>query len=58
MPSLNTTGGRYNGCVYHIYNRSKPWKARVKKDWVEYFLGYYQTKAEAVQVEELFRATI
>lgn len=36
--------------------RSKPWKARVKEDWVEQFLGYYATKEEAEQVEREFRA--
>ena len=35
--------------------RSKPWKARVKIDWVEQFLGYYPTKEEAEQVEREFK---
>lgn len=35
--------------------RSKPWKARVKMDWVEQFLGYYPTKEEAEQVEREFK---
>ena len=37
--------------------RSKPWKARVKVDWVEYYLGHYATKEEAEQVEAEFRAS-
>lgn len=34
------------------------WRARVKKDWVEYYLGSYPTKEEAERVERTFRAGI
>lgn len=37
------------------YIRKKPWRARVKVDWVEYFLGFYQTKEEAEMVEREFK---
>lgn len=35
--------------------RNKPWKARVKVDWVEYYLGHYSTREEAEQVEAEFK---
>lgn len=41
-----------------IHRYSKPWKARVKIDWVEYFLGYFETKEEAEQVERRFKDKI
>ncbi len=31
------------------------WRARVKKDWRENFLGIYNTKAEAEAAEKRFR---
>jgi hypothetical protein len=36
--------------------QKRPWRARVKVDWVEYFLGYYETKEEAEQAERDFKA--
>lgn len=32
------------------------WRARVKDDWVENFLGIFATKEEAERVEANFRA--
>ena len=35
--------------------QKKTWRARVKIDYMEYFLGYYETKEEAQQVEADFK---
>jgi hypothetical protein len=35
--------------------QKKPWRARVKDDYIEIFLGYYETKEEAEQVERDFK---
>lgn len=35
--------------------RLKPWRARVKHEGVEYFLGYFYTKEQAEQAEEQCR---
>lgn len=35
---------------------SGKWRARVKQDWTEYFLGEYTTREEAERVEGEFRA--
>lgn len=48
MPSHNLMSNQWM--------RNKPWKARVKVDWVEQFLGYFETRAEAERVEREFRA--
>ena len=48
MASFNRMSNRWQ--------RNKPWKARVKVDWVEQFLGYFETREEAEQVEEEYRA--
>lgn len=34
---------------------SRPWRARVKENRIEYFLGYYTTKEEALAVELEFK---
>lgn len=36
--------------------RSRPWRARVKVDGVEEWLGNYPTREEAAAVEAAFRA--
>lgn len=33
----------------------KVWTARVKKDYVEYYLGRFETSREAEVVEDMFR---
>ena len=35
--------------------KRKIWRARVKLNWTEYFLGVYETKEEAEEVEQAFR---
>lgn len=37
------------------YRRTKPWKARVKIDGIEYYLGYFHTREEAENREDEFR---
>lgn len=41
--------------IHPLYPRRKRWRARVKIDWVEYFLGYFDTQQQAEEVEEEFR---
>ena len=36
--------------------RRKPWFARSVVDWQHYTLGYFETREEAVEVEQAFRA--
>lgn len=37
------------------YRRTKPWKARVKLECTEYYLGYFHTREEAEDREDEFR---
>lgn len=37
------------------HKNSKGWRARVKMNWVEYYLGTFPTKEEAVAVEQKFK---
>lgn len=48
---------RMQWCDYNgkKYPRSKPWKARVKINWIEYFLGYFATREEAEMREREFK---
>lgn len=41
-----------------IYQHSKPWKAAVKVQYKERFLGYFETKEEAEAQERAFRLTV
>ncbi len=38
-----------------VKKRTKPWRARVKMDYVSYALGYFETKEEAEKQEQKFR---
>lgn len=38
-----------------VWERKKQWRARVKENEREYFLGYFATKGEAEEAEEAFR---
>lgn len=52
MASYLGTAKNANG---KISERRKPWRARVRENWTENFLGYYATKEEAERVEEEFK---
>lgn len=54
MASLMSAKPRKDGTPSQ---QKKRWRARVKVDNVEEFLGYYDTKEEAEQVEDAFRRT-
>lgn len=41
--------------THELYKRRRPYKARVKIDGVEYFLGYFATKEEGDAREDAFR---
>jgi hypothetical protein len=34
----------------------KPWHARIRRDYIEYSLGYFETKEEAAAIERAFAA--
>lgn len=38
-----------------IWERKKQWRARVKVDWTEHYLGVFATKGEAERVEREFK---
>ena len=52
MPKHRPTGKTRNG---NTYKNSKPWRACVKVQGQEYFLGDFLTREEAVKVERNFR---
>lgn len=37
-----------------VYDRRKKWGARRRRNWQEYWLGYYPTREEAEEVEREF----
>lgn len=41
--------------AYATPSRRKKWRARVKRDGIEYFLGYFPTKEEAEITEQKFK---
>lgn len=48
MASYRPTNGRGNG------KRMKPWLARRRRDGVEYVMGFFTTKEEALEAERGF----
>lgn len=40
------------------YKRTRPWKARVKLEGAEYYLGYFLTREEAEDREDEFRLNL
>lgn len=55
MPSFYPTASYNSRTPQQLRLNFRPWKARVKEDWREIFLGWFESREAAEAAERKFR---